>query len=182
MISLVTIKNAILKKIEGTDPGKSLSVDTLGEGGSEDSATIYLPSGFASMPHNDIEAVVVDTGEFNIVVGTHNYKLEIILEKGEGQIYSYDKDGNILSSAKCNKDGEFVVNGGARSAAAFDELKAGFDQLKADYNDLESKWSTFANAYVPGGPGGVGTPPTAAAGSPSTASVDGSESDKVLIP
>lgn len=172
MVSLATIKNAQYKKAEGTDPGKSLIVDMYGRGGAEDSATIYLPSGFASNPHDGIEGVVVDTGEFNIIPGTHNYKLNIVLEKGEGQIYSYDEDGNILSSAKCDKDGKFVVNGGARSAAAFAELKAGFDTLVSDFNAHTHLYS----------PGPSPAAPTAAPAAPSTAEIDGSESDKVLIP
>jgi hypothetical protein len=81
-----------------------------------------------------------------------------------------------------NDSGEFVINDGARSAAAFDKLKEGFDELKADFNDLVTKWNTFATAYIPGSPTVQGTPPTASTSSTSTASVDDSESNTVLIP
>ena len=172
MITLVDIKNAIFNKIEGTDPGKSLSVNTIGKGGADDSATIYGPSGFLSKPHDDIEGVVADTGEFNIVLGTYNYKLNITLDKGEAKIFSYDADGVVLASLKFDKTGKNVFNDGDRTAVAFDKLKEGFDTLVTDFNAHTHLYS----------PGPSPAAPTAAPAAASTAEVDDSEVEEVLFP
>ena len=102
-------------------------------------------------------------------------------EPGEVRFYSRNGDGEIQALLWLKKDGKININGTADNAVRYSELKAGFDQLKADYNDLESKWSTFANAYVAGGPAVQGTPPTAAAGAQSTASVDNSKVEEVTL-
>lgn len=86
-------------------------------------------------------------------------------------------NANLLIKA----DGTMEFNGNADFIAGFTKLKEGFDALKTDYNDLVSKWNTFANAYVPGGPSTQGLPPTASAGSTSTASIDDSKKDNLKI-
>ena len=118
MGSLANIKNAIYKLLQGA-PGKSLLVDLQTQG--EDDAELYHLPGFYSRPHDGLTGVFLDVKGMNIVIATHDYKLDFSFEKGEGQIFSYDADGNILSSAKCNKDGEFIVNSGTRDAARKDD-------------------------------------------------------------
>ncbi len=174
MAALATIKNAIFSLFQGA-PGKSMNVDLQTIGDNADDAELYFLPGFFSRPHDGETGVVIDVQGLNIVIATNNYKLDISIDKGEGLIFSYDVDGNILSSAKCDKNGNFVVNAGARKAVSFDELKAGFDQLKSDFNSFLTH---VHPAGTPPGSTGPVTPPV----TPSTASVDTSEVPEVKLP
>jgi len=164
MIEIVTIENAKVK-----DNG--IESDVEGFGGTEDDTNIFGITGVKSLPHDGETGVMIDAKGENYVVGTNNYNINITLDKGEIVIYSSDSSGNILSNARCNKDGEFVVNDGDRSAVAFDKLKEGFDQFVSDYNaELIEIQAGITSA------GGVYTPTS------TTANVDGSEVDEVKLP
>lgn len=116
MGTLVELKNAIFKKLIGA-PGKSLSVDLKTIGDSTDDGELYHTPGVFSKPHDHVIGVAHDINGFNIVVGTHDYKYDKDIDKGEAILYSIDADGNVLSSAKVNKDGKFIVNDGTKYAA-----------------------------------------------------------------
>lgn len=171
--TLVTIKNGQFIEFQGS-PGKSLQVDMESIGGYEADAEIYHPSGFYSKPQDNIMGISVDVEGMNIIVASHDYNFDKDVDKGEAILYSYDASGNVLSSCKVNKDGEFIVNDGSRSAVAFDKLKEGFDQLKSDFN----AFLTHMHPTAATGPPSVPAPPA----TPSTASIDDSEVDKVLLP
>ena len=94
MVTLATIKNALFKTFQGSQ-GKSLSVDTQGEGGAEDTGESYNPSGFIGIPQDGVAGVSVDVNGNNIIIAYHNYKLNIVLDKGESKIFSYDVDGVV---------------------------------------------------------------------------------------
>jgi len=174
MIETTEMKNARFEQFQGS-PGESMSVDMATYGDNTDDA------GSVGRPHDGEIGIKVFSNGLNVVVATHNYKIVITgLEKGEHQIFSYDADGNILSSAKCNKDGKFVINEGDRSATAFAELKSGFDQLKTDFNNLITAYNSHVHGGVTTGAGSSGPTPTQ--GVSSSADIDNSEVPEVLLP
>lgn len=170
MATLKKLNNARIETILGA-PGKSMKVDTDGHG--ENDAELYHTPGVFSKPHDNVQGIEVDVNGLSIIIATHNYKLNKSLDKGESIFYSIDADGNILSSALVNDAGEFVINDGTRSAAAFDKLKEGFDKLKSDFNDLVTAY----NAHT-----GHDAGPVPPAASFSTADIDDSEVTEVLLP
>lgn len=108
MPKLATLKNAVYRLFQG-QPGKSLNVDLQTEGNSADDGEHYHLPGFFSRPQDGLTGVVIDVKGLNIIIATHDYKLDISIDKGEAFIFSYDADGNILSSVKCDKNGKVVV-------------------------------------------------------------------------
>lgn len=108
MAALATLKNAVYRLFQGS-PGKSLNVDLQTEGNSVDDGEHYHLPGFFSRPQDGLTGVVIDVKGLNIIIATHDYKLDISIDKGECLIFSYDADGNILSSVKCDKNGKVVV-------------------------------------------------------------------------
>lgn len=183
MGTLTKIKNAVLKELSGA-PGKSLSVDLNTIGDSVDNAELYHVPGLYSKPVDETVGVSIDVNGFNIIVATHDYNYDKDIDKGESILYSIDSDGNILSSAYVNKDGEFIVNDGTRSAVAFDKLSEGFDQLKTDFDNLVTLYNNhihITTATVGIGPVGV-ISPTTSTGSSTTADIADSEVEKVRFP
>jgi len=178
MSFLAEIKNAIFK-IVGLAPGKSVAVNLKTSGGTEDDAELYHVPGILSKPVDGVYGVVIDVAGNNIVVATHDYNLIKSLDKGETFLYCIDGNGNILSSAFVNKDGEFVINDGTRSAVAFDKLKEGFDELKSDFNNfINNTYNLHNHPTAPLGP--VSVP--SVVGTQTSADIDDSEVDKVLLP
>jgi hypothetical protein len=82
MAVLKTLKNAIINTITGA-PGKSVKVDTQGLGKSEDDAELYHLPGIFSRPVDDVQGVNIDVQGVNIIIATHDYKLDKSLDKGE---------------------------------------------------------------------------------------------------
>lgn len=108
MAALAKLKNALFRKSQDA-PGKSMSVDLQTIGDNADDAELYFLPGFFSRPHDGETGVIIDVQGLNICIATHNYKLDINFDKGEGNIFSYDADGIILSRVKCDKNGKIVV-------------------------------------------------------------------------
>jgi len=174
MVSIVKMLNAVKKTFQNA-PGESISVDTIGRNGSQGSAELYTLPGIISLPQDEEFGIVKNVKGVNIVIATNNYKLNIVLEKGETQVFSADANGQVLGTLKLDKDGKAIFHKGERSAAAFDKLKAGFDQLRDDFNG-------FLTHVHPGvTPGSGSTAPQTTTG-PSSASIDDSEVDTVLLP
>lgn len=176
---LVKIKNPQYKNSQGVE-GKSLNVDLETKGQNADDGELYHLPGVYSKPHEDESGVVAQVGNDNIVIATHNYKLDKDVDKGNILLYSIDNTGTVKGSCLLNQNGEFIVNDGSRSAVAFAELKAGFDQLKTDLNNLITAYNAHVHSGVTTGPGSSG--PTPSQGVSSTADIDSSEVDEVLLP
>lgn len=92
------------------------------------------------------------------------------VQPGEKEYYS-SVGGVKKAKLKLNLLGECILNDGVDFGVAFNQLKAAFD-------DLQTQWNIFADAYVPGGPLAVGTPPKAF---PATVSIDGAKVTKVRL-
>jgi phage gp45-like len=131
MPKIATILNAVKKKFTGA-PGDSLSVDLDMHGA--DDAEFYHLSGIFSKPQDGAVGVVVDAGGQNIVVASHDYRLNIVVDKGETIIYSYGSGGVVLASAKFGKDGKVVINEGSKSAVSHAELNTALQAMAAAIN------------------------------------------------
>ena len=109
---------------------------------------------------------------FKIIVAIDdNIDPDSSLGDGEIEIYS-SNSGERKAKIRFKSDGSIVVNDGGDYAVKYSELETAF-------NNLQQQWDTFANAYVPGGPSAVGTPPTAL---PSTADITRAKVDTVRLP
>lgn len=148
MAKLATLKNAIYRLFPG-QTGKSLNVDLQTEGNSSDDGEHYHLPGFFSKPQDGLTGVVIDVKGLNIIIATHDYKLDISIDKGEALIFSYDADGNILSSAKCDKNGNFIINDGSKSAVSHTELNTALQSMVTLIN------STFATKLNGSGTAGA---------------------------
>jgi len=153
MATLARLINARFKVKQGA-PGSSLSVDMQTEGDTTDNADLFHLPGIFGIPQDGIQGVYVDVKGMNIIVATHDYRLNIVLAKGETLFYSYDASGNILASAKCNAAGEFVVNDGIRKAVSFDELNTGLINqdalIQAELVKIAAAISSLGGSYTPG--------------------------------
>lgn len=137
------------------------------------------PFGIDSNPPKDMIAVYGKTqihGE-TVIIGYLNKNQ--LAEIGELRTYSVDEDGNLSFYTWLKNDGTMELGGDSKNLTRFQELKEGFDTLKEDLNNHIQNWNTFANAYTPGSSSSVGTPPTATASDPSTASIDDAKIDEI---
>jgi hypothetical protein len=137
------------------------------------------PFGLDSNPPKDMIAIYGKTqihGE-TVIIGYLNKNQ--LADIGEFRTFSVDEDGNQAFYTWLKNDGTMEIGGDSKNLARFQELKQGFDALKDDFNDHVQKWNTFANAYAPGGPSSLGTPPIAQASDPSTASIDSAKIDEI---
>ncbi|MCK5600943.1 hypothetical protein KAR91_03680, partial [Candidatus Pacearchaeota archaeon] len=85
MATLAKLKNAIFRKSQDA-PGKSMSVDLQTLGDNADDAELYFLPGSFCRPHDGETGVVIDVQGLNIIIATHNYKLDINFDKGEKTI------------------------------------------------------------------------------------------------
>jgi len=143
VVTLSTISNAIKKLFENA-PAESMSVNLKVENDNDSDAELYYLPGFFGRPHDGETGVVAGVSGFNIIIATNNYKINIPLEKGEGVIYSCDADGTILASAKCNKDGKFVVKNDT------EDLKTIMNDLIAEVKAIITTGSPTSQTVSPG--------------------------------
>lgn len=141
------------------------------------------PFGIDSVPPIGSNIVHADTGitgeSINLgVVDENNRKANV----GEMRLFAVDENGNQVGELYLTKDGVLRLMEGTDNAVRYSKLEVAFNELKADYNDLSLKWSTFANAYVAGGPSVQGLPPTASASSQSSADITLSKIDEINVP
>lgn len=145
-----------------------------------ESAQVYGQAGFISRPASGVRGIRIRIGSLDIIIGAFNYKVPLPDNPGDSKFYSTDSDGNEEATIKALADGTIEINGNADFAVAFNDLKAGFDALKADLNTF---LTTIYNLHTHVSVTSLGTPtvpiPT---GSSSSASIDASKVDEVLLP
>jgi hypothetical protein len=151
------------------------------------------PFGIDSKPPDSYKALYLRTSNSNesVCIGFINKVILNDLNSGENQIFSTDETGeNISAFIKLLNDGTMQIMGDSDFAVGFNELKTGFDQLVSDVNaikdvvnNIRSDQSTFASAYIPGGPAVQGTPPiyliTSTPASASSADIDSSKKENI---
>jgi phage gp45-like len=147
MALLSTIYNALSTVISGA-PGKSIQVDIETAGMNQDDAELYHLPGLYSVPAEGIKGVMLDVGDNNIIIATHDYRLNKTLDKGETLLYSIDANGVIKSSVLLKIDGEMVLNDGADYAVKYSKLESEFNKLKTSHNDLLTEYKLHTHPYV----------------------------------
>lgn len=136
-------------------------------------------------PAEGCRVVVLDLKGFLAGIATSD-DLTPEVNPGEKEIYSTDNPATEKKAwIKFNGNGILDLNGNARFAAAFEDLKTGFDQLLSDFNDLVTAYNAHIHTTTAvtggGGPPGV-IAPTTSTGTPSSASVDDSKVETVKVP
>lgn len=132
-------------------------------------------------PAEGARIVVLDLKGALYAIGTTD-DLKPEVNPGEKEIYSTDSPATEKKARiKFNGNGILDLNGNARFAAAFDELKTGFDQFKSDVNSFIT--NVFNNHVHPGvTAGGASTGTTITPGTESAASIDDSKVETVKVP
>lgn len=128
----------------------------------------YLfPSGECSIPEPGSQVLIhIVSEEYKVATAVNSGVVSVIDEAGEKAIYSYSS-GDINAIITLLNNGTIVMNNGTNHAAQFEELKAGFDSLVSDFN-----------GHLHTAPSGATTVPTVL----STASIDNSEIESILVP
>jgi hypothetical protein len=166
--------NVLLITVEVTDPDDLQTVENFFHGGID-----YNPS-------NDATALVDGVGEsYKVAVGFDD-GIEPEAARGEIEMYSTVEDGSEKSArVKCDNQGNVELNGDSDNAVRFSKLQEAFDQLKSDFDNLVNTY----NAHIHTTTATVGaTPtvgviaPTTSTGSTSTADINPSKIDEVLVP
>lgn len=152
--------------------------------GSKDIQTAQhvFPFGIDSNPVKDWVAVYATTSNSGdkIIVGVINKNL--LAGIGETRLFATDDKGTEKGYLWLKNDGTAEILGNDDNAVRFSKLEAGFNQLKDDLNTQIDKWNLFAAAYSPGSPTTLGTPPTAATVTNSTASISDAKIDTIKVP
>lgn len=142
------------------------------------------PPGVDANPIRDMVAVYAPTSEKGdtVVIGYINKNQ--VAQPGEHRIFSINSNGEVQTSVHLKANGVIVITGqsieflgSAKTLARFQELKSGFDQLRDDLNSLISTFNSHVHTGVQTGPGSSAA--TTTQGTPSTASVDGSEASNL---
>lgn len=141
-------------------------------------AIIYGAANQSEYPMIDDEVAVHRAGTQNTIVAVYRPAPDD-LNVGEVVTYSRDENGNVLASVKCHGDGRVTINGGGRTLATFDDLKAGFDEFRDDFNGFLSNIHDKHTHLAPSGATGV---PLVVPSAQSRASIDACESETVEAP
>lgn len=108
-----------------------------------------------------------------------------LAEIGETRLFSTDANGVQKFNAWLRADGTMLLGDSitpadyANFAVLYNESLAENNKLKATINDLVQRWNAFCNAYTPGSPSTLGTPPTLTA---STVTSNASDFTKIKNP
>jgi len=137
------------------------------------------PYGVDANPIADMIALYSPTEEKGKTVIIGYINVNQIAAPGEHRIFSTDADGNVVMALHLKNDGTAEFGGNNDFMVRYSALETAFNELKADHNSLASKWSTFAAAYVAGGPSVQGLPPTASSEAASTADISGAKIDEI---
>lgn len=125
-------------------------------------------------PPEDSTVIVIELGEaWKAAIACDDGIEPTALEEGERELYS--SDGGVkkaIATFKQNGDIELNIN-------EYEDFAVRFSKLEEAFNDLQTAWNLFAGAYVPGGPAGIGTPPTA---STSTKDIGEAKIDNIKVP
>lgn len=155
------------------DGSKDVAIHQFKAGGKAQTAMSCMGPGIEINPADGENLVITRIGNsdsFVVSIGGTNQKISPDTARGERRIYSVNEAGDTIAAvAKFKNDGTMELNGATDSAVLFSELKSGFDQLVSDFN------SFLTHVH-----GNAGTPPTPVV-TPSTASVDSSESADVKL-
>lgn len=173
---------------------KSVIKDSLREITLEPYSNYSVESKQVSPAGVDCAPLSIDQGFASEIKGSAGKSVQIgvypepLAEPGEIRLYSRDESGVQQAEIFIKVDGTITVNSNkAVIVNSVDPIELNgntdnavrFSILETAFNDLQTKWNTFANAYVPGGPAALGTPPSASA---SSEDISDAKVDEVLLP
>ena len=143
--------------------------------------------GFEFSPADGEKLVVVPingSDSYMVTIAGANENITPDTLKGERKIYSVSEDGaEIKAFAKFKNTGIIELNGNDNFAVLFNELKTEFNKLQQSHNDLVSAYNAhihITTATIGLSPVGV-ISPTESSSTPSTAVIDNSKSESVLL-
>lgn len=186
MIEILQVNKGLTEKnLDGENPvsmsqGTSLNEHTV--------QNMCFP-GIEFKPAKGEKLVIVPingSDSYMVAIAGTNEKIAPDCEAGERRIFSVNDDGTELKAfAKFKNNGIIELNGNDNSAVLFNELKTAFDTQKSAYDDLVSKFNAhihITTATIGLSPVGVISAVTVLEqGSPSTADIDPSKSENVLL-
>ena len=152
-----------------------------------------MPFGEDSNPPDGIKAIYVTTNRSGkaMCIGYVNVNQIEEVAKGEKRLFSTNEAGDQVSAyLHMKNDGTMEVLGTGDFLVRYNELETAYNQLKSDHdalvtrvNQIITEVSTFAAAYVPGGPAVVGLPPAFTFAntteSPSTGDITAAKIDQI---
>jgi len=177
------VGSEIKKNIDGENDTRILKCE-LSSADDVQQIELIQQNGEQNNPLDDATVIILEiTKTWKIAVAVKDFvEPDATLNRGEKKIYSLDSSNNIQACIRFKNDGTLVLNEGADWAVQYTALKSAFDQLKSDLNAMISEWNTFATAYAPGGPAGIGTPPTANNVSSSSADMSSAKIEDIQVP
>jgi hypothetical protein len=169
MIGVIT-NTEIRKNRDGSGNRIMLQVE-LNDGDDIQTVELMTVAGEDFHPPKGTKVFVTEVGAAYKIAIAGDDGIEPSAAEGEKKIYSLSS-GAIAAIIHWMENGQLVLNNGSGTAVEFARLKTEFEKL-------QNAWDAFAEAYVPGGPLAVGTPPTA---SVSLSNIDNAESPTVNLP
>jgi hypothetical protein len=169
MVMIGTVTGQEIKK--NRDGGVEVRLLQVQLSNESDTQTVqFFPlSGDDSPPQINDKVVVLPIGPaFKVALAIQDSVVPS-MGAGEKKLYSRDSNGVIAAFINFLSNGNLELNGDAKSAVRFEDLKTAFNQLKTDFD-------THNHPTAPTGP--VSTPSTA----PSTADITPAESSTVKLP
>lgn len=143
------------------------------------------PFGLDSRPVKDTIGVRSDTSELGATIVLGYIPTNRVAKDGEFRTYATDSNGNEVAYTYITNDGKVELNGNDDNAVRFSELKDGFDALKSDLNSLITAYNShihITTATVGASPTPGVIAPTTSTGVSSSASIDTSKVENVLLP
>ncbi len=121
---------------KGAAPGQAVIIQTIASGDQERDAEMYHNPGISSAPtkQDRVVSVRLKSGT-RVIVGSHNYRINIEVTDGETKVYSTNADGTILKSViKLDNDGNIDLNGDGKKFVTFSELDTALQTFKTALN------------------------------------------------
>ena len=139
-----------------------------------------LPPGIDAVPIEGDQGIIIVLDESmgkTVAIGVYP---DPQAESGEVRIFSRDDDGVLQAYSLHKKNGVLELNGNADFAVAFNDLKSGIDAFISDFNTFITTIYNL-HTHISAGPGNPTATPLPT-GSSSTASIDASKVDTVVLP
>ena len=179
-MGIADIISCSIKTLRGA-AGKSLVAIAEGIGGKSMEGEIYSVPGVFGIPADGTIGLEVVINGIRLFIGTHNYKLDKALNKGETVIYSINNAGVIQAQAHFDSTGQIILNAGTDFAVKFNALQTAFNQLKTDHDNFLTEYKTHVHSGVTVGTGATGAKTPASTLLASTADIAPAKVAKVRL-
>lgn len=140
---------------------------------------LMTPPGDDSIPPIDSRVVILQVSSSWKIAIANQDGISPQSGAGEKRLYS-QSGGSEAAYVYLRDDGKIEINGNADFAVAFNDLKSGFDQLKSNFNTFVTTIFNL-HTHISSAPASPTGPPVPT-GSSSSASIDASKVEEVLLP